>query len=197
MKFALHTFGILLFSIASVANAGLIFQKDAFQVGEEVYTDSAVPECPAGYEYRVFGNDNDTPAEGGGSCGEPAGVPSYSTNLGIYKFMAVIDGTCFTYNECKDLYPTLDAFVLYDEQSISTYIEIGRLGAFRSSGYNAEAITLWAGENFFLLFIGSGLGVLYALRYWIVALVTIGAIVYFTYRGFRLYNHARRRGELF
>lgn len=58
-----------------------------------------------------------------------------------------------------------------------------------TTGFSVASVVEWSGDNLIKLFIGSGLGVLYALRYWIVALVVIGAIVYFAYRAFRFFRH--------
>ncbi len=58
-----------------------------------------------------------------------------------------------------------------------------------TTGFAISDVVTWAGDNLIKLFIGSGLSVLYNLRYWIVALVIIGAIVYFAYRAFRFFRH--------
>lgn len=58
-----------------------------------------------------------------------------------------------------------------------------------TTGFAVTDVVTWAGDNLIKLFIGSGLTVLYELRYWIVALVIIGAIVYFAYRAFRFFRH--------
>lgn len=58
-----------------------------------------------------------------------------------------------------------------------------------TTGFSISSVVTWAGDNLIKLFIGSGLGVLYELRYWIVALVVISAIVYFAYRAFRFFRH--------
>jgi len=58
-----------------------------------------------------------------------------------------------------------------------------------TTGFDVSAVVTWAGDNLIKLFIGSGLAVLYELRGWIVALVVIGAIVYFAYRAFRFFRH--------
>jgi len=58
-----------------------------------------------------------------------------------------------------------------------------------TTGFTVGSVVVWAGDNLIKLFIGSGLSVLYELRYWIVALVIIGAIVYFAYRAFRFFKH--------
>lgn len=52
----------------------------------------------------------------------------------------------------------------------------------------AEAVT-WVGTNLIKPIIGGGLDLLYELRFWIIALVVLGAIVYFAYRAFRFYKH--------
>lgn len=58
-----------------------------------------------------------------------------------------------------------------------------------TTGFGISEVVEWAGDNLIKLFIGSGLAVLYNLRYWIVALVIIGAVVYFAYRAFRFFRH--------
>jgi hypothetical protein len=58
-----------------------------------------------------------------------------------------------------------------------------------TTGFSVASVVTWAGDNLIKLFIGSGLSVLYELRYWIVALVIIGAVVYFAYRAFRFFRH--------
>lgn len=58
-----------------------------------------------------------------------------------------------------------------------------------TTGFSIASVVDWVGDNLITLFIGSGLSVLYNLRYWIVALVIIGAIVYFAYRAFRFFRH--------
>lgn len=57
-----------------------------------------------------------------------------------------------------------------------------------TTGFSLGAVVSWAGDNLIKLFIGSGLGVLYELRYWIVALVMIGIVIYFSYRAFRFFR---------
>jgi hypothetical protein len=58
-----------------------------------------------------------------------------------------------------------------------------------TTGFSVSAVVQWAGDNLIKLFIGSGLSVLYELRYWIVALVIIAAVVYFSYRAFQFFRH--------
>jgi hypothetical protein len=58
-----------------------------------------------------------------------------------------------------------------------------------TTGFDVSAVVTWAGDNIIKLFIGSGLAVLYNLRFWIVAVVVIYAIVYFGYRLFHFFRH--------
>lgn len=57
-----------------------------------------------------------------------------------------------------------------------------------TTGFTVASVVQWTGDNLITLFIGSGLAVLYELRYWIVALVIISVIVYFAYRAFRFFR---------
>lgn len=72
----------------------------------------------------------------------------------------------------------MDALITAAEAGFST-----------TTGFSISDVVVWAGDNLIKLFIGSGLAVLYNLRYWIVALVVIAAIVYFAYRAFRFFKH--------
>ena len=58
-----------------------------------------------------------------------------------------------------------------------------------TTGFDVSAVVTWAGDNLIKVFIGSGLAVLYELRYWIVALIIIAAVVYFAYRAFGFFRH--------
>lgn len=46
----------------------------------------------------------------------------------------------------------------------------------------------WTGDSLIKVFIGSGLALLYELRYWIVGLMIISAVVFFAYRAFRFFG---------
>ena len=68
-------------------------------------------------------------------------------------------------------------------------ITTAQVGFASTTGFSVGSVVEWAGDNLIKLFIGSGLSVLYELRYWIVALVIIGAVIYFSYRAFRFFRH--------
>jgi len=57
-----------------------------------------------------------------------------------------------------------------------------------TTGFTVMSVVQWTGDNLIKLFIGSGLSVLYELRYWIVALVIISVIVFFAYRAFKFFR---------
>lgn len=62
-------------------------------------------------------------------------------------------------------------------------------GMASTTGFSIGAVTTWSGDNLIKLFIGSGLGVLYGLRYWIVAMMIIAAITLFSFRAFLFFRH--------
>lgn len=68
-------------------------------------------------------------------------------------------------------------------------ITTAETGFASTTGFAVSDVVTWTGTNLLDLFIGSGLSVLYELRYWIVALVIIAAIVYFAYRAFQFFRH--------
>jgi hypothetical protein len=72
---------------------------------------------------------------------------------------------------------------------MDTLITTASTGFSTTTGFSISDVVTWAGDNLIKLFIGSGLSVLYNLRYWIVALIVIGAIVYFAYRAMRFFKH--------
>ena len=54
-----------------------------------------------------------------------------------------------------------------------------------TTGFSISSVVAWAGDNLIKLFLGSMIAVLYELRYWIVALIVIGLVIYFSYRALR------------
>lgn len=68
-------------------------------------------------------------------------------------------------------------------------ISTAEAGFASTTGFGVDDVIAWSGDNLIKLFIGSGLAVLYELRYWIVALIIIAAIVYFAFRAFRFFRH--------
>ena len=64
-------------------------------------------------------------------------------------------------------------------------ISAGEAGFASTTGFSVGSVVSWAGDNLIKLFLGSMLAVLYELRYWIVALIIIGLVVYFSYRALR------------
>ncbi len=87
-----------------------------------------------------------------------------------------------------------DITMVYDTGGGGSNAFIEQLAAATSTfsgttGIDIGEVIAWSGNNLIKLFIGSGLAVLFLMRGWIVALVVIGAIVYFAYRAFRFFRH--------
>ena len=58
-----------------------------------------------------------------------------------------------------------------------------------TTGFSMDSLLTWSVDNLLKVFLGTGLAVLYTLRYWIVALIVIGIIVYFSFRGLGFFKH--------
>lgn len=58
-----------------------------------------------------------------------------------------------------------------------------------TTGFSMSDLLTWSVDNLLKVFLGTGLAVLYTLRYWIVALIVIGIIVYFSFRGLGFFKH--------
>lgn len=58
-----------------------------------------------------------------------------------------------------------------------------------TTGLSMDSLLTWSADNLIKLFIGTGFAVLYTLRYWIVALIVFGAIVYFAFRALGFFKH--------
>lgn len=56
------------------------------------------------------------------------------------------------------------------------------------TGFSLASLVTWSGENLILVFIGSGVALLYELRWWIAALVMIAIVIYFAFRAFRFFR---------
>lgn len=74
---------------------------------------------------------------------------------------------------------------------ISDWITAAETGFASTTGLTGgiAGVVTWTGTNLLQVFIGSGLALLYELRYWIVALVIIAGVVYFAYRAFLFFRH--------
>ncbi len=58
-----------------------------------------------------------------------------------------------------------------------------------TTGFNISSLITWSGTNLITVFVGSGLGLLLHLRYWIVALLIVAGVIYFSFRAFRFYRN--------
>lgn len=123
------------------------------------------------------------------TCGPgiDSGDPETDIDLGyggIVLFPAFLtaqtcDGSA-TWGSCPTPPPT---------DGLGPEIDAASQGFASTTGFDIPSVINWAGDNLIKLFIGSGLAVLFQLRYWLVALVVIAAIIYFSYRAFRFFKH--------
>lgn len=116
--------------------------------------------------------------------------------FGVYHFLEITDVTpqcdTLTYIEClaDPNYLGTDISITYlPNDTLSLMLASASASMEATTGFNIQGVVQWAGENLIALFIGSGLAVLLALSGWLVALLILGAIIYFAYRAFRFFRH--------
>lgn len=68
-------------------------------------------------------------------------------------------------------------------------IDTAETGFASTTGFTIGNAVTWTGTNLLDIWIGSGLALLYELRFWIVALIIIGGVVYFAFRAFGFFRH--------
>ena len=92
--------------------------------------------------------------------------------------------------EIADIY-----FIIEDDtedvivSNFTKMVNNAETGFASTTGFSVASAVGWSGDNIIMLFIGSGLSVLYELRYWIMALVIIYLVVFFGYRAFKFFRH--------
>lgn len=59
-----------------------------------------------------------------------------------------------------------------------------------TTGFSLASVVSWMGD-IILLFIGSGLAVLDAMKVWIVALIALGVVIFFVFKGLRFFGASR------
>lgn len=72
---------------------------------------------------------------------------------------------------------------------LQSWITAAETGFASTTGFQISDAVTWTGTNLLQVFIGSGLALLYELRYWIVALIILAGVVYFAYRAFLFFRH--------
>ncbi len=72
---------------------------------------------------------------------------------------------------------------------MTALIATAEAGFASTTGFSMGDLVTWTGTNLLDLFIGSGVALLYELRYWIIALVVIAGIIYFSFRAFQFFRH--------
>jgi hypothetical protein len=72
---------------------------------------------------------------------------------------------------------------------IAGEITAAEAGFSSTTGFDIIGLINWSGTNLVALFVGSGLALLYELRFWIVALLVIAGVIYFAFRAFQFFRH--------
>lgn len=73
---------------------------------------------------------------------------------------------------------------------MDTIVSDAATGFASTTGFSLASVVDWM-SDIILVFIGSGLAVLDAMKYWIVALIAIGVVVFFIFKGLRFFGASR------
>lgn len=71
---------------------------------------------------------------------------------------------------------------------MDSLITAAETGFATTTGFSVESLVTWTSENLIQVFLGSGVALLYNLRYWLAAIVMIAVIIYFAFRFFRFFR---------
>lgn len=123
----------------------------------------------------------------------------FDDTVGTWHFLLVNDDqTCagLTYSQClaSGDYLGSEFDVVVSSPSTGSEVTVDTIISNASSTFTGAVGFNWADvvgfmKSLLLLVMGSGLGLLETLLPYIIALITIGAIVYFLYRAFRFFRH--------
>ncbi len=129
-----------------------------------------------------------------------ASLPDGTYHIAFFPFDGGQDPTCIgnsygvagSYEACSSEYTSTGSFVLSSGSgspsfSMDTVISNASSTFTTAVGFNWSDVVAFM-KSLLLLVIGSGLGLLETLLPYIIALVTISAIVYFLYRAFRFFK---------
>lgn len=58
-----------------------------------------------------------------------------------------------------------------------------------TTGFSMDSVAVWMWTNLASPIMGTGFGVLYTLRFYILAAIVLGIIVYFAFRFFGFFKH--------
>ena len=73
--------------------------------------------------------------------------------------------------------------------AVSTIVDNATSTVKSQTGVGIDDLVAYVGSNFVMPVFGAGVGLFYDLRYWIIALVIFGAVVFFVYRWFKFSHH--------
>lgn len=73
---------------------------------------------------------------------------------------------------------------------MDTIVTSAEAGFASTTGFSLASVVDWM-SDIILVFIGSGLAVLDAMKYWIVALIAIGVVIFFIFKGLRFFGASK------
>ncbi len=149
-------------------------------------SNSPDPDLEGDYHvYLIDDNSNGGAGEGGvdAACNYTGGAGSAT---GETDCLAFITGNGMTYTSGTFTYPAPAEEV---SNPFSGLIDTADSGFTNTTGFSMAAGVGFASDNVIKLFIGSAMSVLYYLRYWILALIIISSIIYFSFRAMVFFRH--------
>lgn len=124
--------------------------------------------------------------------GNPEDVVDCGTNNSNYFYLYGWDRSQFESYEWGE--GSVNNVVKYlwcsdDMCDMNTLLDDANNGYISLMGNAVGTDVAFVGENFIKLIIGSAFSVLLALRYWVVSIIILSAVVFFSYRAFRFFRH--------
>jgi hypothetical protein len=181
------------FTPSSLSDSEVFTTEVTADFSYDVGTDMFVMYNPDGSYLSPF-DDEIVPSPWIGGAQDYFGVEALGDYTVILQDSRV---SCTTsYSDClsdsgfiADLGVVLTVVAQSEQGSVlGAMITTAETGFQNTVGETPAGAVSWAGDNLILLFIGSGLAVLFNLRYWILALVIMATVLFFAYRAFRFFR---------
>ncbi len=110
--------------------------------------------------------------------------------VGIWNRVLTSDEVVDLYNAGDGIqYPFSGPTPPPPDSNFGDLIASSTVGFASTTGFQLQPLLEWTKNNLFLLYIGSIVGAIYGLRYWIAAVMIIGAIIFLSIRAFKFFKH--------
>lgn len=148
------------------------FSASAFDFWTQEQSDACMEFTTATYESCLTALDNISVAY------------SLATLTVIPPVLGCMDPEANNYNPSAD---TEDYSCTYTEAGIGFIVSSASTGFSDTTGFSFSDSVSWMG-GILLTFVGVALATLWEMKYWIVAIIAIGAVVFFVFKGLRFFN---------